>query len=76
MDESRWNVWSWPAALVGDIHDLVAFILVVGVLGLRVLPSTRRWAPRGNASAARSGSRTRGSEPSRPTSEYAADGRD
>ena len=47
MDDAGWTWWalgSW-----GDLEDVVACALVVGLLGLRMLPSTRRWAPRGNA---------------------------
>jgi hypothetical protein len=64
MDDSQWTLW--PLALFGDFDDIVAFTLVVGVLGVRVLPSTRRWAPRGNARPAQPGSGTRVGEPGSP----------
>ena len=47
MDDARWT-W-WALGSYGDLEDVVACALVVGLLGLRMLPSTRRWAPRGNA---------------------------
>ena len=47
MDDARWT-W-WALGSYGDVEDVVACALVVGLLGLRMLPSTRRWAPRGNA---------------------------
>lgn len=60
MDDSLWTLWTWwTSALFGDVGDVIALVVVVGVLGLRVLPSTRRWAPRGNARPARPGSGTR-----------------
>ena len=66
MDDSQ---WTWPLALLGDLAEvvaIVAIVVVLGALGLRVLPSTRRWAPRGNARPARPGSATRVSEPGSP----------
>ena len=59
MDDSWWTLW--PPALFDDI---VAFVVVAGVLSLRVLPSTRRWAPRGNARTARPSPGTGASVPS------------
>jgi hypothetical protein len=49
MSDSQW----WLTAVLDERDDLVAFVLVVGVLALRLLPATRRWAPRGNARPAR-----------------------
>ena len=63
MDGSQ---WTWPLALFGDLAEVVALVVVLGALGLRVLSSTRRWAPRGNARPARPGSATRVSEPGSP----------
>lgn len=37
--------WIWLVDVVEDRDDLAALCLVVGLWGLRVLPSTRRWAP-------------------------------
>lgn len=39
----------WFVISFGDLDDVAVLVLVVGALGLRILPSTRRWAPRGNA---------------------------
>lgn len=55
MDDSQ---WTRSIALLGDLAEVVALVVVLGALGLRVLPSTRRWAPRGNARPARAGSAT------------------
>lgn len=60
MDDS---LWAWPMALFGDVGEVGLFVLVVGLLLLRVLPSTRRWAPRGSARRARPGSTTRTPSP-------------
>lgn len=43
MDDATW--W-WPSGLGGDAETL-ALVLVMGAMALRVLPSARRWAPRG-----------------------------
>jgi hypothetical protein len=51
MDDAGWT-W-WALGSYGDLEDVVACAVVVGLLGLRMLPSTRRWAPRGNARRAR-----------------------
>jgi hypothetical protein len=39
----------WPLLPFGDFDDVAALVMVLAVLALRVLPSTRKWAPRGNA---------------------------
>ncbi|GAA2102795.1 hypothetical protein [Nocardioides furvisabuli] len=69
MDDARWT-W-WALGSYGDLEDVVACALVVGLLGLRMLPSTRRWAPRGNAWRARQVPAPRGggsADPRRPPS--------
>lgn len=53
MDDSQPNVWAWPVDVVGDLDEVVVLVLVLGALVLRLLPSTRRWAPRGMARSAR-----------------------
>ena len=50
MDDSL-ATWS-PATLLGGPGD-VALVVVVGLILLRVLPSSRRWAPRGNVRSVR-----------------------
>ena len=60
MDDSQVTQWDWwPMALFGDLGEVLTFVLVVGLLLVRVLPSTRRWAPRGNARSTRPGSAAR-----------------
>ena len=67
MDDARWT-W-WALGSYGDLEDVVACALVVGMLGLRMLPSTRRWAPRGNARRVRPvRPPSAGSDPRRPHS--------
>ena len=63
MDDSQ---WTWPLAMLGDHTEVVALVVVLGALGLRVLPSTRRWAPRGNSRHARPGSAASFIEPGSP----------
>lgn len=52
MDDSQWT--QWPSSVLADVDDVLALVVILGLLGLRVLPSTRRWAPRGNVRSARS----------------------
>lgn len=66
MDDSQWTLGDWPVSLFGDLDEVIALVVVVAALGLRVLPATRRWAPRGNARPGRPGSGTRASEPVSP----------
>lgn len=47
MDDAQWTWWSLSS--YGDPGGVIACALVVGLLAMRMLPSTRRWAPRGNA---------------------------
>lgn len=49
MDESR---WTWPPTTLGELAELLALVVVLAALCLRVLPSTRRWAPRGHGGVA------------------------
>lgn len=65
MDDSQPNVWAWPVDVVGDLDEVVVLVLVLGALVLRVLPSTRRWAPRGMAGSARPRAASRVSDPTR-----------
>ena len=58
MDDAGWT-W-WALGSYGDLADAVACALVVGLLGLRMLPATRRWAPRGNARRGRTVPSARG----------------
>ncbi|MDP9824084.1 hypothetical protein J2S59_003893 [Nocardioides massiliensis] len=46
----------WFVTSFGDLDEVAVLVLVVGALGLRIAPSTRRWAPRGNARPIRRGS--------------------
>lgn len=49
MDESP---WTWPPTTLGELTELLALVVVVAALCLRVLPATRRWAPRGHGGVA------------------------
>ena len=49
MDDST---WMWGLG-VDTGADAAVLVVVMGALVLRVLPATRRWAPRGNAGPAR-----------------------
>ena len=51
MDDSQWT--QWPSSVLAHVDDVLALVAVLGLLGLRVLPSSRRWAPRGNIRSAR-----------------------
>lgn len=37
--------------MIENITETVAVAIVVGILGFRMLPATRRWAPRGRVAA-------------------------
>ena len=63
MDESQ---WTWPPTTLGELTELLALVVVLAALCLRVLPATRRWAPRGHggvAPTARTGRRARPPQP-------------
>lgn len=45
MDES---LGTWLPTTLGELTDLLSLAVVLTALLLRVLPSTRRWAPRGS----------------------------
>jgi hypothetical protein len=49
MDESQ---WTWPPTTLGELTELLALAVVLAALCLRVLPATRRWAPRGHGGVA------------------------
>jgi hypothetical protein len=49
MDESQ---WTWPPTTLGELTELLALAVVLTALCLRVLPATRRWAPRGHGGVA------------------------
>lgn len=49
MDES---LWTWPPTTLGQLVEILALVVVLAALSLRVLPSTRRWAPRGHGGVA------------------------
>ena len=49
MDES---LVTWLPTTLGELGEVLALVVVLAALGLRVLPSTRRWAPRGHAGVA------------------------
>lgn len=49
MDES---LGTWLPTTPGELAELLALVVVLAALCLRVLPSTRRWAPRGHGGVA------------------------
>ena len=67
MDDAQWTWWSLSS--YGEPGSVIACALVLGLLGMRMLPSTRRWAPRGNARRVRPVRPPRaGTDPRRPHS--------
>lgn len=46
----------WFVISFGDLDGVAVLVLVLVALGLRIAPSTRRWAPRRNARPIRRGS--------------------
>lgn len=63
MNDSQ---WTWFPAVLGDLAEPVALVVVLAAFGIRVFRPTRRWAPRGNAKAAVPGSAGRLGEPRSP----------